>query len=103
MKKKLEQIKEIVKTIPVGKTITVLTPNGTRRNVSAPYYNRTGEFGGVEKNKYGKDCVVVFIGKNKKKYTFPMINDWYCEWDENHNRKEIITQFCKYILDIWVG
>lgn len=102
MRKTLEQIKEIVKTIPVGKEITVLTPNQTRRNGSAPYYRRTGEFAGIETNEYGNSYVILYVGKNRKRFTYGLCNDWYCEWDETHNRKEIQTEYCATILDIWV-
>ena len=95
MRKTLEQIEEVVKTLNIGDVISVLTPNGTGHYDAARFYERKGIFNGVETNKDGKKDLVLLVGKNSRKFRFRLARDY-----DLVNGERVYTDYCWDILDI---
>ncbi len=93
MRKTLEQIQEIVKTLNVGDMITVYAPNGTMHYGAARFYRRKGIFNGVVDNK-----LTILIGKNKRKFSFRLEKDY-----DMVDGVRVYKDTCWDILDIEKG
>ena len=95
MRKSLEQIEEIIKTLNIGDFITVITPNGTMHCGAARFYRRKGIYNGVEINKYGIRVLTILVGQRKRKFSYRLEKDY-----EMVNGEKVYKDYCHAILDI---
>lgn len=96
MRKTLEQIEEVVKTLDIGDDIIILTPNGTGRYGASKFFYRKGIYNGIETNKNGIRELVLSVGKNNRKYRFKLTKDYNLV-----NGKRVYTDYCWDILEIY--